>query len=103
MSTGNPVVATASTSTKDRGALAYPACMPEQAVLISHSDGSGTWPGIREVHGGYIPGPSARDVKSPADPAPGPEAPAQRYRTSSPVATRPISIRWISDVPSKIV
>ena len=27
----------------------------------------------------------------------------QRYRTSSPVIVRPISIRWISDVPSKIV
>ena len=25
------------------------------------------------------------------------------YRTSSPVIVRPISIRWISDVPSKIV
>jgi hypothetical protein len=25
------------------------------------------------------------------------------YRTSSPVTVRPISIRWISDVPSKIV
>ena len=27
----------------------------------------------------------------------------QRYLTSSPVTARPISIRWISDVPSKIV
>jgi hypothetical protein len=27
----------------------------------------------------------------------------QSYRTSSPVTVRPISIRWISDVPSKIV
>jgi len=27
----------------------------------------------------------------------------QSYRTSSPVTARPISIRWISDVPSKIV
>lgn len=27
----------------------------------------------------------------------------QRYRTSSPVTARPTSIRWISDVPSKMV
>jgi hypothetical protein len=27
----------------------------------------------------------------------------QSYRTSSPVTVRPISIRWISDVPSKMV
>ena len=27
----------------------------------------------------------------------------QRYRTSSPVTARPMSIRWISEVPSKIV
>jgi hypothetical protein len=75
MPTGNPVVATASASIKDQGALAYPACLPEQAVLISHSGGSGTWPGIREVHGRYIPGPSACDVKPPADPATRPGTP----------------------------
>ena len=34
------------------------------------------------------------DSRSPA---------AQRYRTSSPVIARPMSIRWISEVPSKIV
>ncbi|HEY4464610.1 MAG TPA: hypothetical protein VGN41_18230 [Streptosporangiaceae bacterium] len=28
---------------------------------------------------------------------------AQRYRTSRPVTARPISMRWISLVPSKIV
>ena len=37
--------------------LAYPACLPEQAVLISHSGGNGTWPytgGPRQVHPGSI-------------------------------------------------
>jgi hypothetical protein len=28
--------------------------------------------------------------------------PRSGYRTSSPVTVRPISIRWISEVPSKI-
>jgi hypothetical protein len=40
---------------------------------------------------GYTIGISAGRVRSLA------------YRTSSPVTVRPISIRWISDVPSKIV
>ena len=46
-----------------------------RAGLISHSDGSGTWPGIREVHGRYIPGPYACDVKPPADLATRPGSP----------------------------
>jgi hypothetical protein len=59
------------------------------AVPFSHSDGSGTWPGIRQVHGRYIPGPSARDVKPPADPATRPGIPAPPGHTFHDLAGPP--------------
>jgi hypothetical protein len=80
MPAGRPIVPAASASIKGQGASAYPVCVPQQAVLISHSDGSGTWSGIREVRGRYIPGPSARGVKPPAG-RPGPEAPPRHLVT----------------------
>jgi len=47
-----------------------------------------------------------RSTLEQTDPAPGFTigiSAGQSYRTSSPVTVRPISIRWISDVPSKIM
>ncbi len=52
--------------------MAYPYACRSRALLIPHTDRRGTWPGIREVHDRYIPGPSARSVKPPADPTPSP-------------------------------
>ena len=39
----------------------------------------------------------------PAHPPGSRKTAGQRYRTSSPVTARPMIIRWISDVPSKMV
>jgi hypothetical protein len=138
MPAGNPLVATASASIKDQGALAYPACVWEQgrALLPQRRlrNPAGYTGRPRQVHPGSIrlrrqatgrPGPPGPEAPAPlgtirvnrtregAAPLPQQDDPpptqhpgktaGQTYRTSSPVTVRPISIRWISEVPSKIV
>jgi hypothetical protein len=60
-------------------------------------------PAARWPQSTALTGPSQSRIEHRAARRPNPHNGRSGYRTSSPVTARPMIIRWISDVPSKIV